>query len=147
MVKKECFRVVKSVKSAVGVPLFKALGHEVLVDMIRLLEPDKEEAGSVLAEEGKLGAEMFFIIKGVADMLHDVTDESHAVGSEGGFVTGLKAFPGRSFRVLKELKRADMFGVSKNDEFCIKNEELYITNKEFCIKNKELCIKNDEFCI
>jgi hypothetical protein len=93
----------------------------------------------VLAEEGKLGAEIFFIIKGEALMLHDVTDdagrqqdaeailagqdiipienlnvEDHGpdynnLGDDGKAVS-IEALPTRQYHVLKKMGRGHMFG-------------------------------------
>ena len=40
LVNKERFRVLTAVKSAVGAPLFKVLDSEVLVDIVRSMEPN-----------------------------------------------------------------------------------------------------------
>jgi len=102
----------------------------------------------VLAEEGQIGAEIYFIIMGEALMLHDVTDdagrqqdaeailagqdmipienlnvEDHGpdynnLGDDGKAVS-IEALPTRQYHVLKKMGRGHMFGVRKTPFWAI----------------------------
>ena len=109
-VNKEQHNMLNKTKSAVGKPLFFSLDHEVLVDLIRALEPINERAGAALSEEGKLGAEVHFILTGEAQMLkrYDIPNDAELDSDPAPLE--FEAFPGRRFFKLKDLGRGDMFG-------------------------------------